>query len=315
MRRCMMTLALAATAAGGVSAQTLSPGGAEGDRAPPPPAASIRITPDNARVSRYLHELASPGALAGVVGGGLLERLRHEDRTNLAEQIASRATQRVAEVSVRHGLAAAMHQSTDDHFHFCKCRGFGPRVGHALAETFTQSRADGSRAFAVPRLAGSYAAGFAGLAWQHDRSIGSVVAGTTLSFGLQALFNIGRELGRCLPGAAFWPGGPPAGPATGVPFPRYVERRGPNRILAGAGWRRLVPALAALALLLRPPRRRHSYLSRLTGLFVADSARRRQSYLSRTAVYTPPTFPPVLSRQHSPNRTPRPEVPPTPPSR
>ena len=190
MRRCMMTLALAATAAGGVSAQTQSPGGAGRGREP----ASIRITPENARFSRYLHELASPGALAGVVGGGVLERLRHEDRTNLAEEIASRATQRVVGLSVRHGLAAAMHVSPDDHFHFCECRGFGPRVGHALVETFTESRADGGRAFAVPRLAGGYAARFAGLAWKHDRSVGNVVAGTTLSFGLQALFNIGREL-------------------------------------------------------------------------------------------------------------------------
>jgi len=171
-----------------VSAQTQSSGGA--GREP----ASIRITPENARFSSYLHELASPGALAGMVGGGVLERLRHEDRTNLADAIASRATQRVVGVSVRHGLAAAMHVSPDDHFHLCECHGFGPRVGHALAETFTESRADGGRAFAVPRLAGSYASSLAGLAWKHDRSVGSVVAGTTLSFGLQALFNIGREL-------------------------------------------------------------------------------------------------------------------------
>lgn len=185
-----LTLALAAAAAGGVSAQTQSSGRAGPGQEP----ASIRITPENARFSRYLHELASPGALAGMVGGGVLERLRHEDRTNLADAIASRATQRVVGVSVRHGLAAAMRVSPDDHFHLCQCHGFGPRVGHALVETFTESRADGSRAFAVPRLAGSYASSLTGLAWKHDRSVGSVVAGTTLSFGLQALFNIGREL-------------------------------------------------------------------------------------------------------------------------
>ena len=185
-----VTLALAAAAAGGVSAQTLSSSGAGPAREP----ASIRFTPENARFSSYLHELASPRALAGMVGGGVLERLRHEDRTNLADEIASRATQRVVGLSVRHGLAAAMQVSPDDHFHFCECRGFGPRVGHALAETFTESRADGGRAFAVPRLAGSYASSLAGLAWRHDRSVGNVVAGTTLSFGLQALFNVGREL-------------------------------------------------------------------------------------------------------------------------
>jgi hypothetical protein len=70
----------------------------------------------------------------------------------------------------------------------------GPRVGHALLETFTDRRADGSRALSVPRIAADYAGGFAGLAWQRDRSVGDVVMGTTLSFGFQALFNIGREL-------------------------------------------------------------------------------------------------------------------------
>jgi hypothetical protein len=163
-------------------------------RPSPEPRSSIHITPENARVSQYLHELASPGAVVGVVGGAVLERLRHEDRTDLAEQIASRATQRVAGVSVRHGLAAAMHLSTDDRYQFCECRGLGPRVGHALVASFTDSRADGSRALAVPRIAGSYAASFAGLAWDHDRSVGNVLAGTALSFGLHALFNIGREL-------------------------------------------------------------------------------------------------------------------------
>jgi len=185
----MMTIALAATAAGRASAQTQATGIAR-----PPEPGSIRITPENARVSQYLHELAGPRAVVGMVGGAVLERLRHEDQTDLAEEIASRATQRVAQVSVRHGLAAAMHLSTDDHYQFCECHGFGPRVGHALVASFTDSRADGSRALAVPRIAGSYAAGFAGLAWNHDRSVGNVLTGTALSFGLHALFNIGREL-------------------------------------------------------------------------------------------------------------------------
>jgi hypothetical protein len=183
-------MALATSAAPGVSAQTQSTAGARREREP----ASISITPENARFSRYLHELASPGAVAGVVGGGVLERLRHEDRTNLAEQIAMRATQRVVQVSVRHGLAAVMHRSTEDHYRFCECHGLGPRVQHALVETFCDHRADGSQAFSVPRIAGSYAESFAGLAWDHNRRVGSVVAGTTRSFGLQALFNIGREL-------------------------------------------------------------------------------------------------------------------------
>ena len=88
----------------------------------------------------------------------------------------------------------SMHRSTDSHYQFCECKGFGPRVQHALIETFTDRRADGSRALSVPRIAGAYAGSFAGLAIEHDHSVGGVAAGTTLSFGFSALFNIAREL-------------------------------------------------------------------------------------------------------------------------
>ena len=179
MRCCMVVMALAAFVAGGLSAQ-----------APP----SIRITPENVRFNNYLHDLAGPRALIGVVGGGVLQQLRQHDGTDLEERIAARATQHAAEVSVRHGLAALMHRSTDYHYQFCECHGFGPRVAHALVESFTDRRADGSRALAVPRIAGTYAGDFAGLAWDHDRNAGGAVGGATLSLGFSALFNIGREL-------------------------------------------------------------------------------------------------------------------------
>jgi hypothetical protein len=67
-------------------------------------------------------------------------------------------------------------------------------VQHALLETFTDRRADGSRDLAVPRIAGNYAGEFAGMAWEHDRGVGSALGGATLSLGFSALFNIGREL-------------------------------------------------------------------------------------------------------------------------
>jgi hypothetical protein len=181
---------VAASVAGKVSAQAPSTGSPAIGREPP----SIRITPENVRFNNYLHDLAGPRALVGVVGGGLLQRLRQHDGTELEDRIAARATQHVAEVSVRHGLAALMHRSTDNHFQYCECHGFGPRVQHALLETFTDRRADGSRALAVPRIAGTYAGDFAGLAWEHDRSVGQAAAGATLSLGFSALFNIGREL-------------------------------------------------------------------------------------------------------------------------
>jgi hypothetical protein len=182
-------MVLAGSAARRASAQAPSVGPTVGRER-----SSIRVTPDNVRFNNYLRELAGPRALVGVVGGGVLGQLRQHDNMDLGDRLAERATQHAAEVSVRHGLAAVMHRSTDYHYHFCECHGFGPRVAHALVESFTDRRDDGSRAFSVPRVAGSYAGDFAGLAWEHDRSVGSVAAGATLSLGLSALFNVGREL-------------------------------------------------------------------------------------------------------------------------
>jgi hypothetical protein len=187
---CLVVMALAASAAGEVSAQAPSLGGP----ALGPEPQSIRITPENVRFSNYLRDLAGPRAVIGVVGGGVLSQLRQNDGTDLGGRLAQRATQHVAEVTVRDGLAAIMNRSTDYHYQFCECKGFGPRVQHALLETFTDRRADGSRALSVPRIAGTYAGDFAGLAWTHDRSLGRAAAGATLSLGFSALFNIGREL-------------------------------------------------------------------------------------------------------------------------
>jgi hypothetical protein len=187
----MVATAMAAVA-GRASAQTAAAPGAAIGQEPQ----SIRINPENVRLNNYLHDLAGPGAFVGVIGGGLVDQLRHKNDAvgGLAGRIGSNVTQAVVQTSVRHGLAALMHRSTDNHYQFCECHGFGPRVGHALLETFTDRRADGSRALSVPRIAGSYAGSFAGLAWEHDRNASDVMVGTTLSFGFKALFNVAREL-------------------------------------------------------------------------------------------------------------------------
>jgi hypothetical protein len=190
----MVATAMVATGAGGVSAQTPSGQGATVGRKP----LSIRVNPENVRLNDYLHDLAGPPAFVGVIGGGLVDQFLqkpvvwNDDAGGLARRIASRAGQAAVQVSVHHGLAALMHRSTD--YQPCECRGFGPRVEHALLETFTDRRADGSRALSVPRIAGAYAGGFSRLAWEPDRNAGDVALGTTLSFGFSALFNIAREL-------------------------------------------------------------------------------------------------------------------------
>jgi hypothetical protein len=190
----MVATAMVATSAGGVSAQTPSAQGATIGREPLP----IRINPENVRLNNYLRDLAGPPAFVGVIGGGLLDQLLQKpavwnnDADGLARRIASRAGQAAVQASVRHGLAALMHRSTE--YQPCECRGFGPKVQHALLETFTDRRADGSRALSVPRIAGAYAGSFARLTWERDRDPGDVALGTTLSFGFSALFNVAREL-------------------------------------------------------------------------------------------------------------------------
>jgi hypothetical protein len=195
MRCC---LAASAVAVGGARASAQTAATATNFRREQQP---IQVEPKNVRFSNYLHDLNSPGALIGVVGGGVLEHLRQKPRPGngeaggLGQVILSRAGAHAVDVSVRHSLAALMQRSTDDRYQFCECHGLVPRVGHALVETFTDRRADGHRALSFPRFAGAYAGNFAQAAWDPGRhNPGNVAVGTTLSFGISALFNVGREL-------------------------------------------------------------------------------------------------------------------------
>jgi hypothetical protein len=192
-RRCCLVATTVLAVAGPVSAQTAS--AADTTYRQPQ---SLRVNPENVRLNNYLHDLAGPHAIIGLVGGSLLDQVWQKDKSwddgshGLARQIASRAGQQAVQVSVYHGLAAVMHRSTD--YQPCDCHGFGAHVEHALLETFTDRRADGSRALSVPRIAGAYAGNFASLAWERDRSASDAVLGTTMSLGFTALFNIAREL-------------------------------------------------------------------------------------------------------------------------
>ena len=190
--RCCMVATALATMAGRASAQTPSTSSLPAGRAP----GSIGLNSENLRVNRFLHDLAGPGAFVSVLGSSVVSEIRGSTTgpDDWEGRLAARVAQRSVDVSVRHGVAALMHHSTDDRYQPCNCRGFGRKVGHALVETFTDRRDDGSRALAIPELAGSYAGGLSGLAWHHDRSVGDALLGSTLSLGTSALFNIAREL-------------------------------------------------------------------------------------------------------------------------
>ena len=170
----------------GVSAQTVAA-----------PARSLRVNQQNVRFKNYLHDLAGPGAVVSVLGGGVADHFMHKGGNpdlaeDLARRVGERASQAALEVSVRHGLAAVMHRSTE--YQPCECHGFGAKVEHALLETFTDHRADGSRALSIPRLASAYAGGFSRMAWEPDKRPGDIARSTTISLGVNALFNVAREL-------------------------------------------------------------------------------------------------------------------------
>ena len=83
------------------------------------PDLTFRVTPQSARESAYLNDLANPRALAWMAGGAAIERFRSGDRVDFQDELAYRATKRMVGISVRHGLAAAMHLGTDTRYHRC----------------------------------------------------------------------------------------------------------------------------------------------------------------------------------------------------
>ncbi len=182
--RCGMAIAL-----GVAVALALAGAGTAAAQAPSDPAA--------VRLDNYMRDLAGPSTVLGVVGGGVLDHLRRKPvgwngDDALMAGIASRAARTAVQASVHHGLAALMHHGTE--YQPCGCRGFGPKVGHALLESFTDRRPDGGRALSVPRMAAAYAGSFARMAWEPERTAGQAAVGATLSIGFTALFNVAREL-------------------------------------------------------------------------------------------------------------------------
>lgn len=71
--------------------------------------------------------------------------------------------------STRYGLAEIFREDTL--YYRCECKGFGPRLGHALLSTFTARRGeDGHRVFSIPDLVAPYAGTMVGVyAWYPDR--------------------------------------------------------------------------------------------------------------------------------------------------
>jgi hypothetical protein len=85
----------------------------------------------------------------------------------------------VATTTTRYGMAEIFREDTA--YYRCECKGFFPRVAHALISTVTARRGeDGHSAFSFSGLASPYAGSMTALAWYPDR------------FGVQDGFRMGN---------------------------------------------------------------------------------------------------------------------------
>lgn len=139
------------------------------------------------RFHAYVHDLIGPGAILGVAGATALDQLRDDpaewsrNATGLGHRAATNAASHVVAESVRHGLAIALGRST--RYQRCECSGFGPRVGHAFVETFTDRDRAGARMVSIPRLGGAVAGALSQRIWRPSETNGDTalrIAGSLL---------------------------------------------------------------------------------------------------------------------------------------
>lgn len=132
-----------------------------------PGAAQARIG-NHTRLARFGIDLAY-GSLEGLAFAGV-DQARNDPPEwghgwpGYGRRAASNVGGFVIQESVTEGLAAVMNRPLD--YTRCKCSGNSPRIRHALLGSVTDEMPDGSRKFAVPRIAGAYVGSFAQTAWR-----------------------------------------------------------------------------------------------------------------------------------------------------
>lgn len=95
--------------------------------------------------------------------------------------------------SIEHTGAAALGHEV--RYVRCKCEGFFPRVGHALAMNALTYNREGRWRPHVSRLGGMFAAEYIGNAWMPagSRTSAEALRGVALQVGMGSLFNIVKE--------------------------------------------------------------------------------------------------------------------------
>lgn len=145
----------------------------------------------------YLRDEFSPFAMASMTLGAGIGTLQRspawwDKDEGFGYRLGTNFAAHTADVTVRDGLAAVMHQDT--RYMPCGCRNFFARTGHAIVSSFLARNENGNYVFGAPQIAGSYAAGFttAGL-YGHGYGWKDGVRFGTESIGEHAGMNLVRE--------------------------------------------------------------------------------------------------------------------------
>ena len=143
----------------------------------------------------YLSDEFSPLAMASVTIGAGIGTLQRSpswwDRDEgFGYRLGTNFAAHTADVTVRDGLAAVMHQ--DPSYVRCGCRNVVARAGHAVVSSFLARNDNGNYVLGVPQIAGAYAGGYTSAAfyghtyggWQGGLKLGSEAIGEHAGFNL-----------------------------------------------------------------------------------------------------------------------------------
>jgi hypothetical protein len=161
------------------------------------PATAKVSAQESSRMHNYVVSLVGPGALISIGASAAYDQVRNDPEVwektteGFGKRVASAAGSRLANQTVRHGLAAVMDRSTG--YTRCTCSAFGARLGHAIISAITDTNASGHRMLSVPAIAGAAAGAYAPLAWRPEYTSSRAFAGVGMSLGLSALGNVGHE--------------------------------------------------------------------------------------------------------------------------
>lgn len=137
----------------------------------------------NDRLNGFLHDEFSPIAMASVMLGAGVSTINQSPHfwdkdEGFGYRLGTDFAAHTADMGVRDGLAAVMHQDT--HYAPCQCRNVFARAGHAVAMSVLARNERGQYVLGVPQIVGGYAGGLttAGLyghnyGWQGGLRLGT----------------------------------------------------------------------------------------------------------------------------------------------